>query len=70
VIDFAADDPPDPVTDGLIDVGEAAIEHLALVIDPFPRAADARFDAPPETPSSEPELPSPFAALASPSSKR
>jgi uncharacterized metal-binding protein YceD (DUF177 family) len=70
VIDFAADDPPDPVIDGQIDVGEAAIEHLALVIDPFPRAADARFDAPPETSLPEAEMPSPFAVLASPSKKR
>ncbi len=35
--DAEADDPPDPALDGLIDVGEAAAEQLALELDPFPR---------------------------------
>jgi uncharacterized metal-binding protein YceD (DUF177 family) len=66
------EDVPDPVEDGQIDMGEAAAEHLALAMDPFPRSPGAAFTAPeepPETPQ-EPELkPSPFAALAGLSKK-
>jgi len=58
------DDVPDPVEDGQIDMGEAAAEHLALAMDPFPRSPGAAFEAPPEE-APEPEVkPSPFAALA------
>lgn len=58
------EDTPDPVEDGHIDMGDAAAEHLALAMDPFPRSPGAAFDAPPEEPP-EPEVkPSPFAALA------
>lgn len=35
------DDPPEPIIGGVIDVGEAVAEHLALALDPFPRAAGA-----------------------------
>ena len=67
------EDTPDPVEDGQIDMGEAAAEHLALAMDPFPRSAGAAFTPPPEEPpeskrtrSEQPvEKPSPFAALAS-----
>jgi uncharacterized metal-binding protein YceD (DUF177 family) len=38
-------DPPDPVIDGLIDLGAVVAEQLALEINPFPRAPDADFDA-------------------------
>jgi uncharacterized metal-binding protein YceD (DUF177 family) len=59
------EDLPDPVEDGHIDMGEAAAEHLALAMDPFPRKQGAAFTPPPEEPL-EPEVrPSPFAALAS-----
>ncbi len=65
-IDLSIDDedPPEPIIDGAIDVGEAIAEHLALSIDPFPRKAGTAYvgveiDAP------EPESkPNPFAALA------
>ena len=64
VIEMDEDDVPDPIEDGHIDMGEAAAEHLALAMDPFPRAADAAFDSP-EEPPEEPEVkPSPFAGLA------
>lgn len=66
------EDVPDPVEDGQIDMGEAAAEHLALAMDPFPRSPGAAFTPPPEEPpgstrtrSEQPEeKPSPFAALA------
>ncbi|NQV54811.1 MAG: DUF177 domain-containing protein [Rhodospirillales bacterium] len=44
VIDALADDPPEPVLDGMIDAGEAVAEHFGLEIDPFPRAPGAQFD--------------------------
>lgn len=34
-------DPPDPLEGEAIDVGEAAAEHLALALDPYPRAPGA-----------------------------
>ena len=37
------DDPPDPITDGVIDLGIAVAEQLALEIDPFPKAPGANF---------------------------
>ena len=65
VIEIDEDDSPDPVIDEQIDMGEAAAEHLALAMDPFPRSQGAAFEAPVE-PEPEPvEKPSPFAALAS-----
>jgi uncharacterized metal-binding protein YceD (DUF177 family) len=68
VIDMNEDDVPDPIEDGHIDMGEAAAEHLALAMDPFPRAPGVAFDAPPESGGAaepEEELPrSPFAGLA------
>ncbi|WP_245651135.1 YceD family protein [Paramagnetospirillum marisnigri] len=59
-----AEDPPDPIEDGIIDIGEVVVEHLALALDPFPRAPGVTFEAPPE-PEDEPETkPNPFAVLA------
>lgn len=40
-IDMAADDPPEALADGAIDLGEAVAQHLALALDPFPRSAGA-----------------------------
>jgi uncharacterized metal-binding protein YceD (DUF177 family) len=37
-------DPPDPLIDGAIDVGEAVAEHLGLALDPYPRAPGAVFE--------------------------
>jgi uncharacterized metal-binding protein YceD (DUF177 family) len=64
VIEIDEDDVPDPIENGHLDMGEAAAEHLALAMDPFPRAPGVAFDSPAE-PEEEPELPrSPFAELA------
>jgi uncharacterized metal-binding protein YceD (DUF177 family) len=38
-------DSPDPVIDGLIDLGAVVTEQLALEINPFPRASEADFGA-------------------------
>ena len=40
-VDALGDDPPEPVQDGRIPVGETAAQYLALAIDPFPRAPGA-----------------------------
>ncbi|CAA7623723.1 conserved hypothetical protein [Candidatus Terasakiella magnetica] len=58
-------DPPDPIIDGTIDLGEVVAEHLALALDPFPRAPDAAFQPPFEPPEMPEERPNPFAVLAS-----
>ncbi len=36
-------EPPDLIIDGIIDLGQAVAEQLALEIDPFPRASGAVF---------------------------
>jgi uncharacterized metal-binding protein YceD (DUF177 family) len=58
------DDDPDspdelPYPAGAIDLGEAAIQQLALALDPYPRRPDL-----PEPADEQPETPHPFAALA------
>ena len=63
VVDPDHDD-PDPIENGTIDVGEAAVEDLALQLPTYPRKPDAAFDevvsSPPGT-VDEPE--NPFAKL-------
>jgi Large ribosomal RNA subunit accumulation protein YceD len=41
-------DPPEPIVDGVIDLGRLATDVLFLAIDPYPRRHDAVFDAPRE----------------------
>ncbi len=63
-LSWDSEDPPDPIIDGVIDLGEVVVEHLALALDPFPRAPDATFEPPPE-PADTPEVKAnPFAVLA------
>lgn len=45
-IDPAAADEPEPLVDGVADLGVAATEFLLLAIDPYPRKPDAIFDSP------------------------
>lgn len=52
------DESPDPVEGGQIDLGQYAVEQLALQLDPFPRKPGAEFVQPPE-----PAEISPFAML-------
>lgn len=58
------EDPPDPIIDGHIDVGEAVAEHVALALDPFPRKPGIAFDGGSAEPVEEEKRPSPFAVLA------
>lgn len=43
-IDLAADDPPEAMQDGAVDLGEAVAQQLAIAIDPFPRAPGVGFE--------------------------
>ena len=39
-----AEEPPEPLLDGRIDLGELAVSQVALGLDPYPRAPGAAFD--------------------------
>ena len=52
------DDAPDVIEDGRIDLGQYAVEQLALTLNPFPRKPGAEFVQP-----EEPAEISPFAVL-------
>lgn len=52
------DESPDLIEEGQIDLGQYAVEQLALRLDPFPRKPGAEFVQPPE-----PAEISPFAVL-------
>jgi uncharacterized metal-binding protein YceD (DUF177 family) len=41
VIDVEAEEPPEPLVEGRIDVGEMVAQHLAMAIEPYPRAPGA-----------------------------
>lgn len=59
VLEYEGEDLPDPIVCGIVDIGEAVAEHLALALDPFPRKPDARFPGV----GGEAEGQSPFAVL-------
>lgn len=63
--DFLAQpDPPDPLVDGVVDIGESVAEHLALALPAYPRAPGVDFaDSAPAEVLDSPEE-SPFKALA------
>jgi len=61
-IDPVADDPPEAIIGGRIDLGEAAAAQLALALDPYPRKPGAAFDAEALGVGAERRT-SPFAAL-------
>src|SRR5450759_376437 len=53
-------DPPEPIVNGVIDLGRLATDALFLAIDPYPRKSDAVFEPP--VVADDPED-HPFAAL-------
>ncbi|MBX3447308.1 MAG: DUF177 domain-containing protein [Parvibaculaceae bacterium] len=63
-VDIDAEDAPEPLEAGGIDIGEAVAERLALALDPYPRKPGVSFDRPPEEAGDASESrPNPFAAL-------
>jgi uncharacterized metal-binding protein YceD (DUF177 family) len=44
IADLSADDPPDRIEDGRIDLGALAAEFLALGLDPYPRKPGAKLE--------------------------
>ena len=58
----AVSDPPEPIEDGMIDLGRLAADVLYLAIDPYPRKEGAVFE--PQVAASDPED-HPFASLKS-----
>lgn len=60
IFEFKAEDRPDPIIDGTIDLGTLVAEFLALGLDPYPRKPGVKFEeAPPLDDTGE----SPFAKL-------
>jgi uncharacterized metal-binding protein YceD (DUF177 family) len=55
-----ADEPPEPLLDGKVDLGAIATEFLVLAVDPYPRKPGAEFAAP----KGDAAGAHPFAALA------
>lgn len=55
------DEPPEPLVDGALDLGDLAVEFLILGIDPYPRKPGAQFSPPKAEDGGE----HPFAALES-----
>jgi uncharacterized protein DUF177 involved in 23S rRNA accumulation len=53
-------DAPEPLLDGIVDLGAVTTEFLVLAVDPYPRKAGAVFRAPPTADAGA----HPFAALA------
>jgi uncharacterized metal-binding protein YceD (DUF177 family) len=53
-------DPPEPIENGIIDLGRIATDALYLAVDPYPRKPDAVFEPLVEAPNPEDH---PFAAL-------
>ena len=70
LLDVADDDPPEPLIDDTVDIGELVAERLGLELDPYPRkpgaTVDPRYLAPEEDGEGDganEERPHPFAAL-------
>jgi Large ribosomal RNA subunit accumulation protein YceD len=56
----AIPDPPEPIINGVIDLGRLATDALFLAVDPYPRRPDAVFEPPAEAVD---PMDHPFAAL-------
>ncbi len=59
------DEAPEPIVDGIIDLGELVVQHLAVAINPYPRKEGVVLgNAGAEGPSSAGSFHNPFAKLA------
>ena len=67
MIGFDEDEPPEPIENGQIDLGELVGQLLSLALDPYPRAPEAEVPAafvPPDPVANGSRRPNPFAVLA------
>lgn len=62
-LDIHAEDPPEAIVDGAIDVGELTAQYLSLALDPYPRCPEATLDRVLGSGSGQTDKSSPFAAL-------
>jgi len=62
-LDVNDDDPPEPIVDGAIELGETLAEALGLALDLYPRAPGATFAGWPAQGADEPAPDAPFAVL-------
>jgi uncharacterized metal-binding protein YceD (DUF177 family) len=60
VVSFDEVDPPEPIRDGCLDLGELVAERLALALDPYPRATGAEL---PQDDAGDQPVDNPFQAL-------
>ncbi|MDO8287847.1 MAG: DUF177 domain-containing protein [Parvibaculum sp.] len=64
IVDVQSEDPPEPIENGQIDIGEAMSEELSIAIDPYPKKPGAVFVPAADAPAEVAEIrPNPFAAL-------
>jgi uncharacterized metal-binding protein YceD (DUF177 family) len=63
-LDIHAEDPPEPIVGGGIDIGELTAQYLSLALDPYPRCPEAAIEEAPGEGSGQTDKVSPFAALA------
>jgi uncharacterized metal-binding protein YceD (DUF177 family) len=61
---FDGDDPPEPIENGVIDLGAVACEFFALSLDPYPRKPGVEFQSAEAADGKEPAKVNPFAVLA------
>ena len=53
-LELSAEDPPDLLREGVVDLAGYVLEHLALEIDPYPRKPGVEFEPPPAERESSP----------------
>lgn len=67
LVDVDDDDPPEPLVDETVDIGEMVAERFGLELDPYPRkpgaTVDPRYLAPEHDEDEDGGKPGPFAAL-------
>lgn len=64
IVDVQSEDPPEPIENGRLDVGEIMSEQLAVTIDPYPKKPGATFEGAADAVVEEGDKPAnPFAAL-------
>ena len=69
-VDVEAEDPPEPIRRGRMEIGELVAQHLSLALDPYPRSPDAVVQAGAEAERTEEPASRPFAALAELATRR